>query len=236
MKLEGWCYKMREYSAFDILGPIMIGPSSSHTAGAARLGKIARTIAGDGIKRVQFFLHGSFATTYKGHGTDKALVAGILGMNPWDENLKNSMELAKENNIEVEFIPTDLGDVHPNTVKTVITKNDDKIVQVIGASIGGGNIVVTEVDGDQIEFTGAYPTILINHIDVPGMVAKVSALLYECGINIAFMRVYRTSGKGSAAAMVFEVDDFISEEIINKINNIPNIHKARAINPVREEE
>ena len=87
---------MREYSAFDILGPIMIGPSSSHTAGAARLGKIARIIAGDGIKRVQFFLHGSFATTYKGHGTDKALVAGILGMNPWDENLRNSMEIAKK--------------------------------------------------------------------------------------------------------------------------------------------
>lgn len=236
MKLEGWCNNMREYSAFDILGPIMIGPSSSHTAGAARLGKIARTIAGEGIIKVQFFLHGSFATTYKGHGTDKALVAGVLGMNPWDENLKNSMELAKENNIEVEFIPTDLGDVHPNTVKSVITKNDGKVVQVIGSSIGGGNIVVTEVDGDQIEFTGAYPTILINHIDVPGMVAKVSAVLYECKINIAFMRVYRTSGKGSAAAMVFEVDDFISEEIINKINSIPNIHKARAINPVREEE
>ncbi|MBI6873974.1 L-serine ammonia-lyase, iron-sulfur-dependent subunit beta [Clostridium aciditolerans] len=226
---------MREYSAFDILGPIMIGPSSSHTAGAARLGKIARTIAGDGIRKVKFFLHGSFATTYKGHGTDKALVAGILGMNPWDENLKNSMELAREKDIEVEFIPTDLGDVHPNTVKTVITKPDGKIVEVTGASIGGGNIVVTEVDGDKIEFTGAYPTILINHIDVPGMVAKVCAILYEYGINIAFMRVYRTSGKGSAAAMVFEVDDIISEEIINAIGEIPNIHKARAINPVREE-
>lgn len=226
---------MREYSAFDILGPIMIGPSSSHTAGAARLGKIARTIAGDGIRKVKFFLHGSFATTYKGHGTDKALVAGILGMNPWDENLKNSMELAREKDIEVEFIPTDLGDVHPNTVKTVITKPDGKVVEVTGASIGGGNIVVTEVDGDKIEFTGAYPTILINHIDVPGMVAKVCAILYEYEINIAFMRVYRTSGKGSAAAMVFEVDDIISEEIINAIGEIPNIHKARAINPVREE-
>ncbi|WML36646.1 L-serine ammonia-lyase, iron-sulfur-dependent subunit beta [Clostridium sp. OS1-26] len=226
---------MREYSAFDILGPIMIGPSSSHTAGAARLGKIARTIAGDGIRKVKFFLHGSFATTYKGHGTDKALVAGILGMNPWDENLKNSMELAREKDIEIEFIPTDLGDVHPNTVKTVITKPDGKVVEVTGASIGGGNIVVTEVDGDKIEFTGAYPTILINHIDVPGMVAKVCAILYEYEINIAFMRVYRTSGKGSAAAMVFEVDDIISEEIINAIGEIPNIHKARAINPVREE-
>lgn len=226
---------MREYSAFDILGPIMIGPSSSHTAGAARLGKIARTIAGDEIAKVKFFLHGSFATTYKGHGTDKALAAGILGMNPWDENLKNSMELAKQKNIEIDFIPTDLGDAHPNTVKAVITKTDGKIVQVVGSSIGGGNIVVTEVDGDKIEFTGAYPTILINHIDVPGMVAKVSAVLYEYNVNIAFMRVYRTSGKGSAAAMVFEVDDIISQDIIDAISKIPNIHKARAINPVREE-
>lgn len=227
---------MREYSAFDILGPIMIGPSSSHTAGAARLGKIAGIIAGDGIKRVRFFLHGSFATTYKGHGTDKALVAGILGMNPWDENLRNSMELAKKNNIEIEFIPTDLGDVHPNTVKAVITKEDGKTVQVVGSSIGGGNIVVSEVDGDKIEFTGIYPTILINHIDVPGMVAKVTNVLFEYKINIAFMKVYRTSGKGSAAAMVFEVDDFISKDILNAINKIPNVKKARAINPVKEEE
>ena len=106
---------------------------------------------------------------------------------------------------------------------------------MVGSSIGGGNIVVSEVDGDKIEFTGVYPTILINHIDVPGMVAKVSNVLFEYKINIAFMKVYRTSGKGSAAAMVFEVDDFISQDIINAINNIPNVKKARAINPVREE-
>lgn len=236
MKLEGWCNNMREYSAFDILGPIMIGPSSSHTAGAARLGKIARTIAGDGIKAVRFLLHGSFATTYKGHGTDKALVAGILGMNPWDENLRNSMELAGKSNIEIEFIPTDLGDVHPNTVKVLITKEDGKTVQMVGSSIGGGNIVVTEVDGDKLEFTGVYPTILINHVDVPGMVAKVTSVLFDYKINIAFMKVYRTSGKGSAAAMVFEVDDIIGEHVINVINNIPNVKKARAINPIREEE
>lgn len=227
---------MREYSAFDILGPIMIGPSSSHTAGAARLGKIARTIAGDGIKKVQFFLHGSFAMTYKGHGTDKALVAGILGMNPWDENLKYSMSIAKEQGIEFEFIETDLGDAHPNTVKFVIEKKDGSVSQIVGSSIGGGNIVVTEVDGDAIEFTGAYPTILINHIDIPGMVAKVCEVLYKYKVNIAFMRVYRTSGKGSAAAMVFEVDDFVSQDIISEISKIDNIHKARAINPVREEE
>ncbi|MBE6087776.1 MAG: L-serine ammonia-lyase, iron-sulfur-dependent, subunit beta [Clostridium beijerinckii] len=226
---------MREYSAFDIVGPIMVGPSSSHTAGAARLGKVARTIAGEGIKTVEFFLHGSFATTYKGHGTDKALIAGILGMNPWDKNLRYSMELAQKEDIEIKFIPTNLGDVHPNTVKIVMNKKNGKTVQVVGSSIGGGNILVTEVDGDKLEFTGIYPTILINHTDVAGMVAKITAVLFEYKINIAFMRVYRKSGKGSSAAMVFEVDDFISQDVINEINDIPNVKKAKAINPVREE-
>lgn len=226
---------MREYSAFEILGPIMIGPSSSHTAGAARLGKVAKTIADGEIKKVQFFLHGSFAMTYKGHGTDKALVAGMLGMNPWDEGLKTSLDKAKKIGMEIEFIPTDLGDVHPNTVKFVITRTDGKVVEVIGSSIGGGNIVITAIDGEKIEFTGEYPTILINHIDLPGMVAKVSALLYTYKINIAFMRVYR-SGKGSAAAMVFEADNIISTELIDEIRKIPNIKNARAINPIKEEE
>ncbi|MEY8763717.1 MULTISPECIES: L-serine ammonia-lyase, iron-sulfur-dependent subunit beta [Clostridium] len=227
---------MREYSVFDILGPVMIGPSSSHTAGAARLGKIAGTIAGGKIKKVQFFLHGSFAKTYKGHGTDKALIAGILGMNPWDKNLRNSMELAKEKGIEFEFIETDLGDVHPNTVKFVIMCEDGRVSEIMGSSIGGGNVIITEVDGDKIEFTGVYPTILINHIDVPGMVAKVSQVLYKYKINIAFMRVYRENVKGAKAAMVFEVDDFVSDDVVNEISKIPNIHKVRAINPISEEE
>ncbi|MBC2581532.1 L-serine ammonia-lyase, iron-sulfur-dependent subunit beta [Clostridium sp. DJ247] len=227
---------MREYSVFDILGPIMIGPSSSHTAGAARLGKIAGTIAGDSIVKVQFLLHGSFAKTYKGHGTDKALAAGILGMSPWDENLKNSIEIARQKEIIIEFIETDLGDVHPNTVKFIITKEDNSIVEVVGSSIGGGNVIVTEIDGDKIEFTGAYPTILIKHVDIPGMVARVSSILYKHGVNIAFMRVYRTSGKGSEAAMVFEVDDIITQIIIDEIDSTPKIYRARVINPVREEE
>lgn len=213
----------------------MVGPSSSHTAGAARLGKVARTIAGEGIKTVEFFLHGSFATTYKGHGTDKALIAGILGMNPWDKNLRYSMELAQKEDIEIKFIPTNLGDVHPNTVKIVMNNKNGKTVQVVGSSIGGGNILVTEVDGDKLEFTGIYPTILINHTDVAGMVAKITAVLFEYKINIAFMRVYRKSGKGSSAAMIFEVDDSISQDVINEINNIPNVKKVKAINPVREE-
>lgn len=227
---------MREYSVFDILGPIMIGPSSSHTAGAARLAKIAEIIAGDNISKVQFLLHGSFAKTYKGHGTDKALVAGILGMSPWDENLRNSMEIAEKRGICVEFIEKDLGDVHPNTVKFIITKKNGEVSQIMGSSIGGGNVVINEVDKDKIEFTGVYPTILINHLDMLGMVARVSEVLYEHEINIAFMKVYRKSIKGSRAVMVFEVDDFIIKDVVDEIENIPNIYKVRAINPVNEEE
>ena len=220
---------MREYSAFDILGPIMIGPSSSHTAGAARLAKIAEIIAGGNISKVEFLLHGSFAKTYKGHGTDRALVAGILGMNPWDKNLKNSMEVAKERGISVKFTEEDLGAVHPNTVKFIITKKNGEVSEIMGSSIGG-------VDKDKIEFTGVYPTILVNHLDMPGMVARVSEVLYEYKINIAFMKVYRKSIKGSRAVMVLEVDDFIIKDIVEEIENIPNIYKARAINPINEEE
>ncbi len=220
---------MRNYSSFDILGPIMIGPSSSHTAGAARLGKIAGIIAGGDIKDVKFMLHGSFAQTYKGHGTDKALVAGILGMDPWDDKLKTSMELAKEKGINIAFIGTDLGDVHPNTVKFIITKADGEVTQITGSSIGGGNIVITEVDGDQMEFTGVYPTLVVNHIDVPGMILKVCEVFYRNNINIAFAKVYRSS-KGSNAAMVFEVDSFIPKEIVEEIKKIPNINKVKAIN------
>ena len=124
--------KMKNYSAFDILGPIMIGPSSSHTAGAARLAKVASIIAGKNIISVIFVLHGSFAKTYKGHGTDKALIAGILGMDPWDDRLKESMDIANAQGLHFEFAFEDLGDVHPNTVKFVITKKSGRVVEIIG--------------------------------------------------------------------------------------------------------
>ena len=128
---------MSRFGVFDILGPIMIGPSSSHTAGAARLAKIASIIAGPEIKEVIFLLHGSFAKTYKGHGTDRALVAGILGMDPDDEKLRYSLDIAKEKDIKVSFREADLGDVHPNTVKFLIKLKDDNLVTVMGSSIGG---------------------------------------------------------------------------------------------------
>lgn len=226
---------MKEYSVFDILGPVMIGPSSSHTAGAARLAKIASIIAGgsSNISKVNFVLHGSFLKTYKGHGTDKALLAGILGMNPWDVRIRNSFEIAKENNLSFEFTEGDLGEVHPNTVKFVIEKKDESRVEVVGSSIGGGNIKIIEINGQSMDFSGSYPTLIIYHKDIPGMISKISTVIYESNINIAFLKVYRSS-KGFSASMIFETDNVVPEALIEKIKNIENVRDVICINPVTE--
>jgi L-serine dehydratase len=222
---------MKNYSAFDILGPIMIGPSSSHTAGAARLAKVASIIAGKNIVSVQFILHGSFAKTYKGHGSDKALVAGILGMDPWDDKLKDSLGIAEKLGLFVEFIPGDLGDVHPNTVKFIITKKSGRIVEIVGSSVGGGNILIFEVDGQPVAFRGNYPTIIISHKDIPGMISKVSTVLFDENINIATMNVYRNS-RGLNAAMVFETDTIVPKDVLEKIKILGNIYNIKEISPV----
>ena len=225
---------MRNYSAFDIIGPIMIGPSSSHTAGAARLAKVAATIAGNKIIRAEFLLHGSFSETYKGHGTDKALVAGILNMEPWDENLKNSFEIAAEKGIEIIFTPADLGDVHPNTVKFIITKEDGSITMVSGSSVGGGNILIFDIDGQSVEFTGERPTLLTQHRDLPGVISKISSVLFEENINIANMRVYRNE-KGKMATMALETDSMLTEDAMKRIKKIEEIDSVKFINPIMEE-
>ncbi len=226
---------MKKYGVFDVLGPIMIGPSSSHTAGAARLGKIAGTMAGCRIVKVDFLLHGSFGKTYKGHGTDRALIAGVLGMEPSDERLRDALQIAKDQGIEIKFIEKDLGDVHPNTVKFIITCANHRVISVMGSSIGGGNIQITEVDGDKVEFTGAYPTLIISHKDVPGQVSKVTAYLYENNINIAFMKVFRND-RGKIANMVFETDNKIPSEVLENIKKIPDIERLTYISPVKDGE
>lgn len=222
---------MANVGVFDVLGPIMIGPSSSHTAGACRLGKIAKTIVGKEIKEVTFLLHGSFSKTYKGHGTDRALVAGILGMNPDDDRLRHSLDLAKEQGIKIEFVPTDLGDCHPNTVKCLITDLDDITWEILGSSIGGGLVEIGEINGSKVQITGEYPTIITCHDDIPGTVAKTSGLLYDAGINIAFMKLSR-SQKGQVATMTFELDQVVDSEIIECIKNIEGVKRVITINPV----
>jgi len=226
---------LKEYSIFDIIGPIMIGPSSSHTAGAARLGKVARSIAEGELKKVTFLLHGSFAKTYKGHGTDRALVAGILGFEPWDERLKDSLKIAMDMGIEISFVEVDLGDVHPNTVKILMTLKDNSLVEVMGSSIGGGNILISEVDNEKVEFNGNYPTMLVKHKDLPGMISKVSSLISEANINIAFLKVFRKS-KGQMATMVFETDSPVPKEVVDKINKLGNIENIRVINKAKDGE
>jgi len=223
---------MSGYSSFDIIGPIMVGPSSSHTAGAARLGKVARSIAGKDFKKVTFYLHGSFAKTYRGHGTDRALVAGILGMETYDDRLKYSLDIAKNEGIEIEFVETDLGDVHPNTVKIAFLKNDGKVFEVVGSSIGGGNIIITEINGDKVEFTGDYPTLIVKQRDVKGMISSVTAILASQNINIATMKVTRRA-KGREALMIIETDVEISDYLLNVIERVENILSAKAINPVK---
>ncbi|MDQ0151214.1 L-serine ammonia-lyase, iron-sulfur-dependent subunit beta [Eubacterium multiforme] len=226
---------MNNVGVFDILGPIMIGPSSSHTAGAARLGKVARAVAGDEVVEVTFYLHGSFAKTYKGHGTDRALVAGILGMEPSDKRLRNSLEIAREKGLKFSFVESDLGDVHPNTVKFVMVTKSGETREVVGSSIGGGSIKINEVNGNKVEFTGDYPTLIIGQRDVPGVVSKVTKLLYDEGINIAFMSVYRRQ-RGQGANMIFELDYGVSENIIEEIKKIEHISRVIMINPVKEGE
>lgn len=210
---------MKDYSVFDVVGPNMIGPSSSHTAGAAKLGSMARKMAGGSVKKVKFLLHGSFAQTYKGHGTDKALVGGILGFSPDDDKIKTSFDIAKERGLEFEMIPTDLGDdKHPNTVKFIIETENDRTVEVMGASIGGGNIKITELNGLAIQFTGAYPTLVVKQWDLPGAAAHITNCVAKNNINIAFMSIYREE-KGNEAFTIIEADDIINSNVIIDIKS-----------------
>lgn len=226
---------MKKYGVFDIIGPIMIGPSSSHTAGAARIGRIARAVAGEQLQAVKFILHGSFGKTYKGHGTDRALVAGILGMSPGDVRLRDALTLADDMGLNIIFQEGDLGEVHPNTVKCVMRGVSGKSYSLTGCSIGGGSITIVSINDQDVDFTGDYPTLIISHKDVPGAVSKVTSLLYEENINIAFMKVFR-SQKGKEATMVFEVDNSIQDLVLNKIKNIDAISKVIRINPMKEGE
>lgn len=221
---------MKDYSAFDILGPIMIGPSSSHTAGAAKLAKIAMEIAGDGFNKIEFHLHGSFAKTYKGHGTDKALVAGILGFEPSDERLRESFKIANDKNILIEFIEADLGYQHPNTVKIVFKYMDKEDFYVQGSSIGGGSIIIHDINGDLVDFTGNYPTMILKYNDIKGVISKVSAILASNELNIASMKVTRES---NIATMLCELDTEMNKETMKQIENLNEISYVRFINPKR---
>ena len=222
---------MGKSNVFDLLGPIMVGPSSSHTAGAVRLGGMARKILGEEPVQVKILLHGSFATTGKGHGTNLALVAGLLGMATDDERIPEALKIAEERGLKVSFEITDLGEVHPNTVKFDLLGEHGSQVQVIGSSVGGGTIVIRQINDFQVEIRGDYPTLVILHQDLPGVVAQVTLLLSTVQINIARMLVSREK-KGAEALMVLETDQTIDNAVLDLLRKLPRIYQALAIEPL----
>lgn len=211
----------------DIIGPVMIGPSSSHTAGAARLGKMARLILGEAVQNARIKLHGSFRDTYRGHGTDRALIAGLLGYEADDDRVRDSFQYARETGMEFSFSPVMLRNVHPNTVVFELTGVSGRVVKVTGSSIGGGAIEISEIGDYQVQLDGTYPSIVIVSLDVPGILAKVASVFSIYAINIALMKQSR-HGKGSAGEdmMIFETDQQLPSDLCSVINRIEGVKKS----------
>lgn len=218
---------MKEIGLFEILGPVMIGPSSSHTAGAVRLANISAMIFNRKIKKVDFYLHGSFAKTHKGHGTDLALVAGVMGFSTFDKRIIDSFDIAKKEGIDFSFQERDLGYVHPNTVKLVF--NDS--FSVTASSIGGGRVEIIDIDGTQVLLSGDYPTLVIQYEDKLGMIEKVSGFMVGTGANIASMKVTRSRRK---ATMVLELDARIDRRTFEALEGL-GLDYLASVGAVEEE-
>ena len=209
-------------NAFDIIGPVMIGPSSSHTAGAVRIGRAARALLGAEPVRAEIGLHGSFARTYKGHGTDKALIAGILGLAPDDERIRFSPALARQAGLAVQLLEMELEGADPNTALLTLWGAAAGPVSVQAASVGGGSILVSRVNGMEVQFSGQYTTLIVLHKDAPGTIAAVTELLAAAGVNICNFRLARRQ-KGGAAVMTIETDGSFGAELNRAIGRLPNV-------------
>ena len=207
---------------FDILGPVMVGPSSSHTAGAVRIGNMARTLLGGRPVRARIGLYGSFAGTGKGHGTDRALVAGLLGMKPDDLRIPHSFELAAERGLEFSFYTARLREAHPNTAVLELEDGEGNRLQMQAASVGGGRIRVDRLNEVDVEFTGAYNTLIISSIDISGKLAEVARELSKGKVNIANMSLWRSS-RGGAVLMVIEPDHKVPPVVRRLIAEMPGV-------------
>lgn len=217
-------------NAFDIIGPVMIGPSSSHTAGAVRIGRVARALLGAEAVRAEIGLHGSFARTYKGHGTDKALIAGILGLAPDDGRIRFSPDLARERGLAVGIRELELDGAHPNTALVELESAGGRTVSVQAASVGGGSILVSRVNGMEVQFTGQYATLIVLHKDAPGTIAAVTELLAAHGVNICNFRLSRRH-KGGAAVMTIEADGSFGQELNEAVGQLPNVLSSTLLQP-----
>ncbi len=207
---------------FDIIGPVMIGPSSSHTAGAARIGRYALNILGTEPVRADIYFSGSFAKTYKGHGTDKAIVAGILGMDTDDPGIKYSFDTAEHRGLEFYFHTCEIENSHPNTAFVVLASETGRKVEVQGASIGGGNIIITKINGTPVEITGKFTTMIVLHKNIPGMISDVTSVLAKYGINIGRFDL-RRNPRGGRGVMIIELDSDLPEHINDEIKAMDNV-------------
>ena len=218
---------------FDILGPVMVGPSSSHTAGAVRIGRMARSLLGQEPVHAQLLLHGSFASTGEGHGTHQALVAGLLGLAPDDPRVPGSFELAREKGLEFTFGACSLRDVHPNSVLIRLDGDRGGRLEVGASSPGGGRIRVFQVDGLDTSFSGELPTLVVHNTDQPGCVSQVTGVLAGRGLNVATLQLNR-GGRGGSAVMVIECDQPIPDEAAREVRGLPGILRVNRYTPEQE--
>jgi L-serine dehydratase len=211
----------------------MVGPSSSHTAGACRIGLLARCLVGGTPEMARIQLHGSFARTGEGHGTDKAIVAGLMGFAPDDDRIRTALEIAEREGLDYKFEKTTLGeeaDVHPNTTRITIQRGE-RSATLVGSSLGAGRVLITEIDGYPVEVTGNYNTVVLVAEDVKGSVARIATLLAEDNINIATLKLTRKA-RGGDAFMVIEVDDMPSTNLRDRIRALPWVKWAFRLDKV----
>lgn len=211
-------------SVFDVIGPNMVGPSSSHTAGAASIALLTKKMIGEDVRRIKFTLYGSFAKTYKGHGTDRALVGGILGFETDDERIRDSFELARAAGLDFVFesAAEEDDDIHPNTVDMEVESVSGRVLYVRGESLGGGKVRLTRINGVKVQFTGEFHALIVMQRDYPGVVAGVTSVLSRYGVNIAYLRVFREE-KGGLAYTIVESDEEISENAVEEMKKNPAI-------------
>ncbi len=215
---------------FDIIGPIMIGPSSSHTAGAVRIGYISRLILGEEPVEAKIVLYGSFAMTYSGHGTDRAIVAGILGMAVDDENIRYALDISKESGLNLEISTGELLGGHPNSADIFLRGKSGNSVTVSGASVGGGNIRIYKIDGRELSFSGDYPTLIVVYDDVPGMISAITSVINKYSMNIYKINVGRDT-RGGTAIVCLEMDGAnLPDEVKANVEVLPHVYKATILN------
>lgn len=216
-------------SVFDVLGPNMIGPSSSHTAGTAVIAHLAQKMINGPLRSVEFTLYGSFAKTYRGHGTDRALLGGIMGFSTDDMRIRDSFRIAEERGLEFNFIVNETEtDIYPNTVDIRMTNVAGQVMSVRGESLGGGKVKIVRINQVKVDFSGEYSAVIVIHQDKPGLAAHITKVISDRNVNIAFMRLFRES-KGNTAYTIVESDDHLPEDITESLRENKHVHDVMIV-------